>query len=300
VGEAGRSRWSRCGWRRLIATWVLLALAARADAPAEQDAESAVARESGAPRSDTTQTVALQVGPFSRNGGALPPGWEPLEFEDIPAHTRYTVERSADGEPWVVRARSEAAASGLIRKIDIDLAEYPIVRWRWRIENLIEASDPAQKSGDDYAARLYIAFHYEPERAGLLRRATYLAARAVFGDLPFGAITYIWATGTPANSIVDNAYAGSFVKMIAVESGPERVGEWIEEQRNVYEDYRRAYAADPPRVEGVAIMTDTDNTGERAGAEYGDIVFLTAEAARSAELTIDPASAADRPDRRAR
>lgn len=179
----------------------------------------------------------------------------------------------------MVRARSEAAASGLIRRIEIDLSQHPIVRWRWRVDNLVERSDPTRKSGDDYAARLYIAFRYEPGHVGLLRRAVYLAARAVFGDLPFAAITYIWATDTPVGSIVDNAYAGSSVRMIAVESGPKRVGNWIEEQRNVYEDYRRAFRAEPPHVEGVAIMTDTDDTGERVSAAYGDIVFLTPEAA---------------------
>jgi hypothetical protein len=61
--------------------------------------------------------------------------------------------------------------------------------------------------------------------------------------------------------------------MIVVESGLDRVGQWIEEQRNVYEDYKQAFGEEPPLVNGVAIMTDTDNTGEEATAFYGDIGF---------------------------
>lgn len=283
-----------------IAIGVLLALSARADAPLDRGSVESGVPRFAAPPSEPTQVGVLRVGPFSRSGGVLPPGWEPLEFEGIQRRTRYTVARDEDGGAWVVRARSEAAASGLIRRIEIDLAEHPIVRWRWRIENLIESSDPTRRSGDDYPARLYIAFCYEPDQVGLLRRATYLAARAVFGDLPFGAITYIWTNDTRVGSIVDNAYAGSFVKMIPVESGPERIGRWVEERRNVYEDYRRAFGAEPPRVEGVAIMTDTDDTGGRASAAYGDIVFLAPEAANrnAAHETVLPATGSGgQPDR---
>jgi len=56
------------------------------------------------------------------------------------------------------------------------------------------------------------------------------------------------------------------------------VGDWVAEERNVYDDYRRAFGKEPPRVSGVAIMTDTDNTKERATAYYGDLVFAREQA----------------------
>ena len=62
--------------------------------------------------------------------------------------------------------------------------------------------------------------------------------------------------------------------MIVVESGPERLGRWVNEERNVYQDYKRAFGEEPPRINGVAIMTDTDNTKDRATAYYGDITFV--------------------------
>jgi hypothetical protein len=222
------------------------------------------------------QDGVLEIGDFSSAGGKLPQGWEPLEFKNIESHTRYTVVR--DERAWVVRAESRAAASGLIRKgLSIDLRMYPVLRWSWRIDHLIEKSNPARKEGDDYAARIYIAFRYEPDRVSTLRKAKFKAAQLLFGDLPIGAISYIWATETPVSSIVDNPFAGDFVKMIPVQSGPSAVGRWVEQERNVYEDYKRAFGAEPPLVEGVAMMTDTDNTGESATAWYGDIWFVRAQ-----------------------
>jgi hypothetical protein len=65
--------------------------------------------------------------------------------------------------------------------------------------------------------------------------------------------------------------------MIVVESGEANVGTWREYQRNVYEDYQRAFGEEPPMISGIAVMTDTDNTGEVASAYYGEISLLPAE-----------------------
>ncbi len=61
--------------------------------------------------------------------------------------------------------------------------------------------------------------------------------------------------------------------MIVVESGDSRLDRWVSVERNIYKDYLQAFGEEPPMISGVAIMTDTDNTGESATAYYGDIVF---------------------------
>jgi hypothetical protein len=61
--------------------------------------------------------------------------------------------------------------------------------------------------------------------------------------------------------------------MIVVESGGSMLNQWVSEERNIYEDYKKAFGDEPPAISGVAIMTDADNTGESAIAYYGDIVF---------------------------
>jgi hypothetical protein len=219
-----------------------------------------------------------QVARFSESGGKMPAGWQPLHFPKISRHTEYDLVK--DSGVWVVRATSRAAASGYTHPVRVDLRRYPVLRWRWRVENVLEAGDVRTKAGDDYPARIYVTFEYDPDSVGLWRKARYRIARQLFGDVPIGAITYIWASHAETGLIVDNAFAGSFVKMIVVESGPSRAGQWREETRNLYEDYRRAFGEEPPLVNGVAIMTDSDNTGESAVAYYGDLGFLPAPGGR--------------------
>jgi hypothetical protein len=217
----------------------------------------------------------IEVGRFSSGqpGVALPQGWQPLTFTKIPKHTEYGLVRD-DGQV-VVKATSEASASGLTKEVSINPKEYPIVRWRWKIENLLQRSDVSRKSGDDYPARLYITFAYDPERVSFGKKLKYKAGRALFGDIPVAALNYIWETKTPIGTMIENAYT-DFAQMIVVESGPAKVGIWVEEERNIYDDYKKAFGEEPPLINGVAIMSDTDNTRDRAIAFYGDIEFRTA------------------------
>ena len=216
--------------------------------------------------------AVLQVAKFSTGslGQAVPEGWKPLTFGKVERHTRY--ELVEDGSSVVVKARSEASASGLTREIRIDAREYPIVRWRWKVENLLQKSDIRRKDGDDYPARLYVTFEYDPDKVSFSRRAKYQAARLLFGDIPIAALNYVWDTSAPPGLFADNAYT-DFAKMVVVRSGPQSVGEWVEEERNIYDDYKKAFGEEPPLIKGVAIMTDTDDTNESATAYYGDIVF---------------------------
>lgn len=218
------------------------------------------------------QPALLPVGSFSTaaEGPALPDGWHRLTFKKIERHTQYEVVK--DQAVPVVKAVSEASASGLTKAVTIDPREYPIVRWRWKIESILAKSDVNRKDGDDYPARLYITFAYEPEKVSFGKKLKYKAGQALFGDIPIGALNYIWDSKSPVGTVVDNAFT-SFAKMIVVESGAGRVGSWIEEERDVYKDYLSAFGEEPPTINGIAIMTDTDNTNERAVAYYGDIEF---------------------------
>ena len=233
--------------------------------------------------------LALEVGKFSAapEGSALPEGWKPLTFARIERHTLYDLVK--EESTVVLRARSEASASGLTRAIRIDPREYPIVRWRWKVENVLAKSDIASKSGDDYPARLYIAFEYEPDKVSFARRAQYFIGRALYGDIPIAALNYVWDGKAPAGTVADNAYT-DFAKMVVVQSGAARVGAWVEEERNVYEDYRKAFGEEPPMIKGIAVMTDTDDTAESAIAYYGDIVFHRAAPRSAIGDQLSPAS----------
>ena len=217
--------------------------------------------------------AVLDVAKFSaaQAGPGLPDGWKPLTFKKVPKRSTYELVK--DGGAVVVRAVSQASASGLTKEVKIDPKEYPIVQWRWKVENVLKQSDVASKEGDDYPARLYITFSYDPDKVSFGRKLKFKAGQAIFGDIPIGALNYIWDSKTPIGTIVENVYT-DFARMIVIESGPEKVGVWVEESRNIYEDYKKAFGEEPSMINGVAIMSDTDNTKESAVAYYGDIQFI--------------------------
>ena len=215
----------------------------------------------------------IDVGKFSaaKVEDILPANWKPLTFKKIERHTVYSLIK--DDDTVVVRAVAEASASGLIREIRINPKEYPIVQWRWKADSILRKGDVKRKEGDDYTARLYITFEYNSENLGFFEKTKYEMVRLLYGQYPpLGAINYIWESRAPKGTVVPNPYTNR-VMMIIVESGPENLNQWIIEERNIYEDYKQAFGEEPPMISGVAIMTDTDNTGETATAYYGDILF---------------------------
>jgi hypothetical protein len=222
----------------------------------------------------------IEVGKFSAEteGMRLPAEWNPLIFKKIERHTIYALVK--DGQTVVVKAMAEASASGLTREIKINPKEYPLVQWRWKVNNILKKGDVRRKDGDDYPARIYITFEYNPSKLGFFEKAKYEAVRLLYGQFPpLRAINYIWESKVPKGTMVPNPYTHR-VMMFVVESGDETLNQWVNEERNVYEDYKRAFGEEPTAISGVAIMTDTDNTGESAIAYYGDIIFKSPTLAR--------------------
>lgn len=215
----------------------------------------------------------LAVGRFSEEKvhGVLPSHWEPFYFKDIERHTDYRLAEE-DGQV-VVEANSDVSASGLTRKITIDPREYPVVQWRWKVVNVLKRADIHRKEGDDYPAKITIVFEYDSSKLSVSEKLKYEVARMLYGEYPpLATLNYVWCSKAPVGLVVPNPYTERSV-MIVLESGKEKLGSWVGEERNVYEDYKKAFKDEPPMISGVAIMTDTDNTGESATAFYGDILF---------------------------
>jgi hypothetical protein len=220
--------------------------------------------------------AVLEVGRFSAaaEGALRPDGWTPLTFPKITRHTSYTLVKE-DGTT-VVKASSEGSASGLTHAITIDLNKYPILSWRWKIMNVLNNGDVTKKASDDSPARLYVTFDFDPARAGFWDKTKFAAFKLIYGRYPpLAAVNYRWEGKILKGTMLSSPYTDRS-KIIVVESGPALVNRWVIEERNLFEDYMQAFGAPPPLASGVAIMTDTDNTGESATAYYGDIVFKEA------------------------
>lgn len=189
----------------------------------------------------------LVIGNFSIEGLA---GWERKSFKGI---TEYRL--TQENDTTVVKATSQGTASGLVKKVSFDPKKYRYLRWSWNILHTISGGDEKTKAGDDYAARIYVVF---PGKYFWQTKA----------------INYIWANHLKTGTSIANAYTSSAI-MVAVQSGSNSTGQWHAEKRDIFTDYKNLFGSDPGQVSAIAIMTDTDDTGEKAIAWYGDITLST-------------------------
>ena len=216
----------------------------------------------------------IRVGAFSgtRPGRKLPPRWKPWILKNVKRRTAYALAADED-DVTAVKANADDSASGLMNDLTVDPREYPVLQWRWKVANIIEGADVAKKGDNDSPARIYVAFTYDIKNVGFLERLKYEAAKRIYSDsLPLRAICYTWGNRTPKESVVPMPYTHWF-SQIVLENAHSPLNEWITEERDVYEDYRKAFGEEPGEVTGVAIMTNTDNLGGQATAWYGDITF---------------------------
>lgn len=186
-----------------------------------------------------------------------------------------------DGVP-AIQARADSSMALLAREVQVDLAQTPVLCWRWRVENLISQADMFKKSGDDYPARVYVAFSLPASSMSLAVRAKLKLARAIYGDLvPDGAINYVWDKDNPVGTLQPNAYTDR-THMKVQRSGGLQLGQWVMERVNVWEDAQRAFgplSTQDLRLNVLAVASDTDNTGETAVAGFADLHFVPAQAA---------------------
>lgn len=217
------------------------------------------------------------VQPFSLTsvGETAPPGWEPWILSRFLARTRYGIVMH-DGER-VLAADANISASGLLQPLALTLDEYPFLSWRWKVPQLIEGADNASSVGDDSPVRVIVAFDgdkskFDFEDAALARTVKLFSGR----EMPYATIQYIWENRLPPETVLENSRTGRS-KMLVVESGPARLNQWLYFKRDVRADYRRLFGETPGPVIFVGVMTDSNATGNRVAAYYGDIRFSREE-----------------------
>jgi hypothetical protein len=214
-------------------------------------------------------------------GEALPQGWQPWILSSFKRPTEYRLVQHSGRT--VVRADAVSSASGLVHPLRLNPAKYPLLQWQWKVDALVDKADNTQKHLEDAPARLVVSFDGDMEKLPLQDRMFFDNVRLLTGrQMPYATLMYIWANAqTPRETVIHNHHSAR-VRMIVVESGSERLGDWQQVTRNVLEDYRRAFGEEPGRITGVGIMTDTDNTGSTVHAYYGDISFRRARVTSTA------------------
>ena len=217
------------------------------------------------------------VGRFNNADTAIPAPWKVEHFNEKHPPTRYTLRRW-DGVV-AIEAQADRSMALLGRPVAVDLKKTPILCWQWRIDAPVASADMNTKSGDDYAARVYLTFSVPPDQLGLGTRTKLALARSIYGNqVPDAALNYVWDNTHPVGTLQDNAYTDR-TRMLVLRSGAARAGVWVQERRNVLKDFQLAFGDIGGRLGGLAIASDTDNTGEKAHAGFADFRFVEKEAA---------------------
>jgi Protein of unknown function (DUF3047) len=209
--------------------------------------------------------------PFSamKPGDPLPAGWTPLTLPKVAAPQVALV---ADEGATVLRSIAEASAGTVSHPLGHDVAARPMLRWRWKVDRVVEKADLATKAGDDFAARVYVFFDVPAESLPVAHRLKVFLARNLYGrEVPTAALCYVWDNRHPPGTTRWNPYTDR-VRTVVLRSGG--AGAWAAESRDLEADFREAFGAGwagpVPRVTGIAAGNDTDQTGERVTAWFGD------------------------------
>jgi hypothetical protein len=217
--------------------------------------------------------VFSDVQPFSANraGASLPQGWRPWIINRNKAPTRYDLVLDPLARQVVLHAVADRSASGLKQRLDVDSQQRPWVSWRWRVTQLIEAADNTDREAEDSPVRLMLFFDGDRTTLPGAELVKFELARLVSGqEPPFATLMYIWENQQALGTVIGSSHSGR-IKMVVAGSGVDRLGQWKQFERNYVDDYRRAYGEAPGRLIGIGILTDTDNTGGRIEAFYGDV-----------------------------
>jgi len=214
----------------------------------------------------------LWVGRFPASG-EIPAPWKVEQLnKDIPP-TTYRL-RVWDGVA-AVEAHAVKSMALLARPVDIDLVKTPMLCWRWRIDAPLKNADMTTKAGDDYAARVYLSFEVPPDTLGFGTRMALGLARSLRGNVvPDAAINYIWDNRHPVGTWQPNAYTDR-ARMLVLRTGTANVARWVTERRDVSADFQQAFGHAPAKMTGLALASDTDNTGESAHAGFADFRFVS-------------------------
>ncbi len=189
----------------------------------------------------------LAVADFSlaAPGSGIPAGWE---LKEKFGKADSTVVK--EGKIPAVRFRSKNTSFSLQREVKVDLKQFPILAWKWKVTKLPTGGDFRKSTTDDQAAQLFVAFTKTKS------------------------IVYIWDTSAPQGLMEDTTPVPFMhVKVVVVRSGPGGMGKWIRESRNVYEDYKKLFGEEPPAVSGIRLQINSQHTGTAAESYFADVAF---------------------------
>ena len=166
--------------------------------------------------------------------------------------TEYSVGSNKNGN--YLKAVADNAASGLGKKVNIDLNKTPIINITWKVEKDLEGIKENTKKGHDFAARVFAI-----KKTG----ATPLSNRA---------INYVFSSNNKVGENFPSPYTKKSIDKVLATT-QKNLNEWVTVKANVKEDFKKFHNLDVDQLDGLAIMSDTDNSKMKAITYYQNIYF---------------------------
>ncbi len=191
--------------------------------------------------------------------GAFPPGWKAVWARDTLAEDIYSVVKEDDNA--YLKAVADNSDILIAKEFTYDLKVYPFLKWSWRAVVLPEGADEREKDTGDSGAAVYVIFpgRFRPEN-----------------------IKYVWSSCLPVGTTTESPY-NSKTKIVVLRNRSTSPGQWVSEEVNVYEDYKRFFDGEPGEVQAIAIMSDSNDTESKAVAHYDDIRISKSSEGEKAE-----------------
>ena len=223
---------------------------------------------------DNKKIIDLGLSAEQYQEGEVPSGWR------LRSGIFYPKAKDASAQ-WVmedgvasVKLHSKAALTFLEKPVDINIKDYPIVSWQWKVDNILTGIDERTPEGDDHPIRIFFVFAPDESRQSLwfrVKRFVYLDK--VHGHPMGGRFTeYLWSSHLESGEIIVDP-GKPWQKLMVIEGGEMNLGKWLSYRRNLYEDFKKLYGEEPRRLIFIGILNDTDITGQEAVSYVKDLVF---------------------------
>jgi hypothetical protein len=202
--------------------------------------------------SASAQVVVEDWSAVAAGSTGIPAGWKGQSW----GSPKYDFTIVANGAARVLQMRSAGDGSTISKEIKgtVNLEETPILEWTWKVTSLPRGGNSCRKATDDQAGQVFVAWPRFPE--------------AVRSQI----IGYVWDTTQPVGTICKSEKTGT-VTYVVVRSGSADLGRWLTERRNVAEDFRRIYGAEPDAPAALSVAIDSNDTRSSAEASMGTLLF---------------------------
>lgn len=230
---------------------------------------------SSSPERPSNPSSWLNETPWAR-AAALPPaptgaGWTHLRIGQRKP-TQYRFVRH-DGRP-ALQADSDGGDSLVRHALGLSGPALGRLRFSWYVDSHNPIADVGDPQSDDAVVRLILQF--DGDRSTFSARDQRLSdlLQALTGEpLPYATLMYVWDPERPVGTVIPHPRSARIRKLVVV-SGSEGLGRWMELERDLNADYEQVFGQPPVRLTGLALMTDSNNTGHPSRAWYGPLRWL--------------------------